>query len=379
MENGRKRVKTWLLGAVLVVQLILLLAHGFLYFTWTAFWPSLGPAGRVDLGIALLILACVFVFATLLSFRYSNPAVALFYHASAIWLGFSNFLFLAAIATWPVWLIVRLAHADAPQARMWTSGSLTALAIAAGIYGLVNARVIRVRRHTVRLPNLPDAWRGRRAVLLSYLHLGNINGIAFSRRVAQQIARLEPDIVFLPGDLFDGTHVDADRLLAPFGELKPPLGIYYSTGNHEEFGDPARYTEPVARAGFRVLASERVTVDGLDIVGLAHHDSVDPWRMRTLLEHMNLDGVRPSILLNHVPSYLAVVEQAGVSLQLSGHTHRGQIFPYNLLARRVFGRFVHGLNRLDSLQVYTSSGAGTWGPPMRVATSPEIVALEFDG
>jgi predicted MPP superfamily phosphohydrolase len=85
----------------------------------------------------------------------------------------------------------------------------------------------------------------------------------------------------------------------------------------------------------------------------------------------------PSILLNHVPSRLPIVERAGISLQLSGHTHGGQFAPFNWLTRRIFGKFTHGLHRFGALQVYTSTGAGTWGPPMRVGPAPEIVLLTF--
>jgi predicted MPP superfamily phosphohydrolase len=99
--------------------------------------------------------------------------------------------------------------------------------------------------------------------------------------------------------------------------------------------------------------------------------------LRNLLESLQLSRAEPCILLSHVPSRLPVVEQTGVSLQLSGHTHAGQIFPFTWFVRRAFGRFTYGLQRFGSMQIYTSSGAGTWGPPMRVGTYSEIVLLKF--
>lgn len=371
-------MKRWPLLGISVVQLILFLAHWFLYDTWIVFWPGLSAAGRTDLRIALLVLAFSFVPAALLSFRSSNPLLRLFYNSAVIWLGFLNFLFLAAVASWPVWGIVWLAGGRGADVRPWISGSLSGIAVLAAVYGLVNARSIRIRRQKVRLPNLPESWRGRRAVLLSDLHLGNVNGVRFARRIARMAARLVPDIVFLPGDLFDGVKTDPERLLAPLSELQPPLGVYFCTGNHEEFGDARHYTEPIARAGIRVLQNEKVMVDGVHIAGVSYHDSMQPIRLRNLLEGMHLNGGHPAILLNHVPSRLPIVERAGVSLQLSGHTHGGQIFPYNWITQRVFGEFTYGLNSFGALQIYTSYGAGTWGPPMRVGTHPEIVALEFE-
>ena len=371
-------MKAWPLVGVSVVQLILFLAHCFLYITWIAFWPGLSPAACAGLRIALTVLAFTFVPAALLSFRFSNPLLSLYYKAAVIWLGFLNFLFIAAVVSWPVWGVAWLAGAHTPQARMWISGTLTVLAVLAGIFGIVNARWIRIRRVNVQLPNLPASWRGRRAVLLTDLHLGNVNGVGFAHRMMRLATRIRPDVVFLAGDLFDGVKADFDRLLAPLSELKPPLGFYFCSGNHEEFGDPRHYMEPITRAGIRVLDNEQVTVDGVHIAGVCYRDASQPIRLRALLEGMSLNGGHPSILLHHVPSRLPIVEQAGVSLQLSGHTHGGQLFPYNWITQRVFGKFTYGLHRFGALQVYTSYGAGTWGPPMRVGTHPEIVALEFE-
>ncbi len=228
------------------------------------------------------------------------------------------------------------------------------------------------------LPGLPEIWRSRKAVLLSDLHLGNINGAGFSRRIVTLVANLQPDIVFIPGDLFDGTMADLDRMVAPFKELSPPFGVYFSNGNHEEFGGTPLYLAAVARAGIHVLNNEKVIVDGLQIASVPFGDSTSPIRLRSTLEGLRLSPNEATILLNHMPSRLPIVERAGVSLQLSGHTHGGQLFPFTWLTRRVFGKFTHGLHRFGELQVYTSTGAGTWGPPMRVGTHPEIVLLEFE-
>jgi predicted MPP superfamily phosphohydrolase len=182
----------------------------------------------------------------------------------------------------------------------------------------------------------------------------------------------------LPGDFFDGTPVDPDRLASPFNALSPPLGIYLSTGNHDEFGDLPRYLRALTRAGVRVLSNEMVNVDGLYIVGIPYHDSTSILRARATLEGLRLDVDQPTILLNHVPNRLPIVEQAGVSLQLSGHTHGGQIIPFTWFTRRAFGKFTYGLHQFGALQVYTSCGVGTWGPPMRVGTCPEIVLITFE-
>lgn len=373
-------MKAWPTLGIVVVQVFLLLAHAFMFFTWTWFWPGM-PAGVArGLGVAVLLLSFTFVSAALLSFRHTSLPIRSFYIAAVLWLGFANFLFIAAVLSWPVWWLLHLAgvHPASAPLRSWVNGTLTGAGLLAGFYGIVNARLIRIRKHRVRLNHLPESWRGRTALLMTDLHLGNINGVRFSRRMVRIAERLRPDIIFLPGDLFDGVQADLDGLLEPFRALKPPLGIYFCTGNHEEFGDPIHYIEPIARAGIRVLKNERVTIDGMYIAGLSYRDTTHPARVKSLLEGMHLNSGHPSILLHHVPSRLPIAEKAGVSLQLSGHTHCGQIFPYNWITYRVFGKFTYGMQRFGELQVYTSSGAGTWGPPMRVGSQPEVVALEFE-
>jgi hypothetical protein len=130
--------------------------------------------------------------------------------------------------------------------------------------------------------------------------------------------------------------------------------------------------------GVRVLNNEKVTIDGLQIVGIHYRESVNPQLFRSILRRASLDSGRASILLTHAPDRPAVAEEEGVSLQLSGHTHGGQFLPYTWIASRVYGRFVHGLSRIGNLLVFTNWGAGTWGAPMRVGTKPEIVLIRFE-
>ena len=376
-------MKAWPVVPILVIQAILLLAHWFLCSTWMAFWPGLGPSVVGELRLVVLILAFSFVAASLLSFRYSNPFVDFIYWLASVWLGFLNFFFFASLLLWLAWFALRFSHLAAHPSAVRHVLAVVFYAIAAllAIYGLINARIIRIRRISVDLPNLPANWRGRRAVLISDLHLGPINGIRFCRRMVAMISRLRPDIVFLPGDLFDGTKADLARLLTPFQTLTPPLGIFFSTGNHEEFTASAHYIEAIARAGLRVLANEQVIIDGLPIAGVEYHASSSPLRMKAAMDSLrsnDADRTRLGILLNHAPTRLPIVEQAGFSLQLSGHTHGGQFLPFTWITRSIFGPFTTGLHRFGKLQVYTSTGAGTWGPPMRVGSAPEIVLLTFE-
>jgi uncharacterized protein len=372
-------LKAWPALAICIIQVILCLAHWLIFSTCVAFWPGLIPAAVTELRWAMLLLAFSFIATSLLAFRFSNFAVRFVYWLASVWLGFLNFFFWASLLVWMVWFALRLAlsPAQAASVRPLVAGTLYAIAALMGFYGLLNARNIRVRRIEMQLPNLPASWRGRRAVLLSDLHLGPINGVEFCRRIVAKARSFQPDVVFLPGDLFDGTKADLDKLVAPLKELTPPLGIYFSTGNHEEFTDPTHYIEAITRARIRVLGNELVNVDGVQVAGVFYHDSSSPLRMKTVLDGMRLDRERPSILLNHAPARLPTVEQAGFNLQLSGHTHGGQLLPFTWITNSIYGRFTKGLNHFGALQVYTSTGAGTWGPPLRIGARPEMVFITF--
>jgi uncharacterized protein len=372
-------LKAWPILGIVVVQAFLCLAHWFLYDTWIAFWWPLTPTATLGLRIGLIVLSAIFIFAAMLGFRHSHWLVALTYQIAAIWLGLLNFFVLAACLAWIIDFALRFAlpYSARMHARHQIASILFATVVLAALYGILNARIIRIRRIRIQLERLPDTWRGRTALLISDLHLGNINGVRFARRIAALATRLAPDVVFFPGDLYDGTKADPGTIAAPLFDLHPPFGVFFVSGNHEEFGGATHYTEALDHAGFCVLDNERIVIDGLQVIGVHYSSSNYPIQLRQFLMNLHLIDGPASILLQHVPNRLPIVEQAGVSLQLSGHTHGGQVFPFSWLTRRAFGKFTHGLQRFGSLQVLTSSGAGTWGPPMRVGTHSEVVLITF--
>jgi uncharacterized protein len=321
-------------------------------------------------------LSVSFVVATLLAHRYFNRPVRFFYRMASVWLGALNFFFVAACLCWMVSLVVRLSGVGVSLQSI--AVTLFGFAILASIYGIINAASIRVKRIKVKLPGLPVSWRGRWAALVTDTHLGHVKGYAFLSQIVTKLRHLSADVVFFSGDLFDGTKVDAQGLVSPLLQLSPRFGSYFVTGNHEEFSDPTKYLDALKRSGVRVLHNEKVNLDGLQVLGVPYSESGDSRQLQSILENAELDRDRASVLLAHVPQGLAIAERQGISLQLSGHTHGGQIFPFTWFTSRIFGEFTYGLKRFGELLVYTSSGAGTWGPPMRVGTQPEIVLIQFE-
>ena len=361
-----------------IVQTILFLAHWFLYWSWGRFFGE--PLRAVAVKVAFAILSVTFVSASLWGWYSFRPLVRFLYVVSAVWLGFASFLLWAAYLTWTLYGLATLSRAG------WELRSMAAVflvgAIVVAVYGLLNATWPRVTRITVTLPNLPPQWRGRTAALVSDLHLGHVRNVRFVRRVVNKIIILQPDIALVAGDLYDGVAGDFERLAQPWTALvessqAAPLGVYYIAGNHEEFYRHAEYLPPLLGTGIRILNNEKVEIDGLQLLGVHYRDAVSPEHYRALLQSLEVDRSRASVLLLHAPVRLPISEEEGISLQLSGHTHGGQFFPWTLVARRVWKQFNHGLQRHGNLQVYTTYGAGTWGPPFRVATRPEIVLLTF--
>lgn len=362
---------------IAIVQTILFLTHFLLYETWIFAGFAVGSFW---LKLALAVLSVSFVSASLLAWRYTGPLIRAIYKVAAIWLGLLSFLFLAVVAFWlalgAAWLVGLAPRflAFAP----WIAALLFGGAAAAGISGAINAAWTRITRITVRLANLPEAWRGRKAVLVSDLHLGHVRNGNFLRRIVAAVLREKPDAVFIAGDLYDGTAIDAKRAAEPLRELTAPQGVYFVAGNHEQFGDDAKYLRAVEAAGVRVLQNEKVDAAGLQIIGVPYRHATHTGHFASVLKKLNLDRNRASILLTHAPDHPQIAEAAGVSLQLSGHTHLGQFLPWSWLARRIYRQFVYGLSRIGRMQVFTSSGAGTWGPPLRLGSNPEIVLLQFE-
>ena len=243
-------MKAWPVLGIFIIQVILFLAHWFLYPTWIAFWRAPRLTTVRTLRIVLFVLAFSFVAASLLSFRFYNPW-SLPLPVRGRLAGLSQFPFLGSLLAWLVWY------------GWLVSGSVQTRChpalIAGSLYAWPFSRVFTAYStpaysrppDPVSLPGLPASWHGRKAVLISDLHLGTINGVRFCRRVVAIATGFTRTSSFIPGDLFDGTKANLDQLVAPFKELTPPFGIYFSTGNHEEFADQEHYIEAIKRAGIR--------------------------------------------------------------------------------------------------------------------------------
>jgi len=262
--------------------------------------------------------------------------------AAAVWVGLLSFLFLAAVFSWIIFGVARLAGLNMSGPHLNFHRMVECCSVLPqwpGIYAVFNASWTRITRTTVRLANLPLAWRGRKAALISDVHLGHVRNGSFLRRMVAKILREEPDAIFIAGDLYDGTAIDAGRAAEPLNKLAAPHGVYFVAGNHEQFGDDSKYLRAIAAAGVRVLNNEKVEVDGLQIIGVPYRNALGDGQFASVLHGVRLDRDRASILLTHAPDHPEIAEAAGISLQLSGHTHLGQFIPWSWMARRIYRQF----------------------------------------
>ncbi len=355
----------------LVLQLILFLLHFMIYEVIGA---AFGVHGFIP-ALILGILSLTFISASLLAAAGNNMAIRIYYRISAIWFSLVPPLcgacaaFVAMMDLFPVfgWTIMPF------MAGVISFGA----AIAVSLYGIWNGARLQVRRVTVSLPNLPRAWRGKRLVFFSDVHLGDVYGKNFTKRIVQRVRLLDPTMVVIGGDLFDGMKCDARSLVMPFKDLHPARGIYFVSGNHEYIRDSELFFSAIRSVGIVILHNEKVNLDGMDLIGVDWSDTDKPDDFAAVLERLHLQKGQPNILLRHAPDNLHVAERAGISLQLSGHTHHGQFWPLSLATRYFYQGFDYGLHYFGRMALYTSSGIGTWMSPFRFGTKAEIVAIEF--
>jgi predicted MPP superfamily phosphohydrolase len=235
-----------------------------------------------------------------------------------------------------------------------------------------------LKRVRIPLSRLPPGLEGFTLVQLTDIHVGPTIGRDFIESLVERTNALSPDVVAITGDLVDGSVEELGPLVEPLRHLKARHGVYFVTGNHEYLSGVEAWLAFLPTLGIRVLANERVrltTPEGaLELAGV--HDVTaerfHPAHRSDLSRALEgRDASLPLLLLAHQPKSAPEAARAGVDLQLSGHTHGGQLFPFSLLVR-LDTPFVRGLYRVEDLQLYVSCGTGYWGPPMRLGTEAEI-------
>lgn len=290
----------------------------------------------------------------------------------SLWAGLLFYLLGAAI----IFVILKKILPQASPRLLAGLGFLVAVILS--LIGLFQAISPKVAHYNVALENLPDYWQEKRIVQLSDIHLdGGVYGPRFLGNLVQRVNNLEPDLVVLTGDTFDGKPTDFASLIKQLGKLEATDGIFYVFGNHEYYLDTKNLEKMLREEGIVVLNDRAVMLDGLELVGWAYHEEDADVYVRPEIDNLSLDEGQPRLLLKHVPEDIDASQLLGIDWQLSGHTHNGQLFPLNFLTRLIFGPYNYGWHEIGDLKLYTTSGIGTWGPALRTFNRSEIPVFDL--
>jgi uncharacterized protein len=356
------------------------------YIGWRLLPALSGPLG-IWPGVLILLAACALVPLAVRARTFQDRRLA----DILAWIGLTAMGFLSTLF---VMMLLRdvflaMAHLLLPAERAavlttpsaWLTLGLTALF---AVIGFAVARRPRLVELDIPIANLPPALQGFAIAQISDLHVGPTIKRGFVERIVSRVNHLNADLIAITGDLVDGSVADLSAHTAPLAGLAARHGVFFVTGNHEYYSGERAWTTELRRLGLTVLKNQHVVLHhngaSLVLAGVtdytAHH--FDPAQRSDPAAALSGHpaGVGAKILLAHQPSTAAAAADAGYDVQISGHTHGGQFWPWNLFVG-YFQPFTSGLNRLKNLSVYVSRGTGYWGPPNRFMVPAEITRIRL--
>lgn len=302
-----------------------------------------------------------------------------------VWLGFTFLLLTATAATdAALWLLGAASSAPQDDPSLFRARALLVGTVGSAMAAVALRQGLRapgVRRVEVALARWPRALDGFRIVQISDVHIGPLLDRRFAATVAERVNALSPDLVAVTGDLVDGSVARIGDEVEPFGAIRARHGVYFITGNHDFYSGADAWVARIRALGWNALRNERVAIGdagaSFDLAGVDDHHGamLGPGEGEDLARALDgRESERPVVLLAHDPNTFKRASQYGVDLQISGHTHGGQIWPFRHLVR-LSTPWVAGLYRLGASAVYVSRGTGFWGPPMRLGAPAEITEL----
>ncbi len=373
-----------LAGLFFISLLALGVAAGHYYLAQRLiFEPGFSPGVTRGLSVLLIGLALTLIVEPIAP-RVLRPRYArILVWPSVIWMGFA---FIAVIALGAsdglLWMLGATGSGDPASVSRVRAALVVGVAFSVGLTALRSGLAPpRLRRVELRLPRWPKALDGFRIVQISDIHIGPVLGKEFAASIVKRVNALEPDLIAVTGDLVDGGVEPLRDEVEPFARLEAPQGVFFVTGNHDYLSGADPWVARARELGMHVLRNQRVRLGdepaAFDLAGVEDHHARylggDPGEDL----HAALDGRdhgRALILLAHDPSTFKQARRMGIDLQLSGHTHGGQIWPFNYVVRLVIP-YVAGHYRDGDAQLYVSRGTGFWGPPMRLFAPAEITEL----
>jgi len=375
------------------IALIFLTHFGVYHFFLTVFDVDQIKIKKI-VGVVFFLLSFSFFGSMIIVRLWENPLSRSFYAFSGIWIGFLvNFLLFYAL--FGIFLLL-FKFAGLNLNLLLIGRALFVLAIMYACFGVYNVFHPRIKNIDIVIDNLPENWKGKKIVQISDLHLGKVLGNRFLSDIVDKVNRTDPDAIVITGDLFDGVDGNLDGFTDKLSELKSKKGVFYVTGNHEIYLGVGEAISALEKTNIRFLDDEVVDLDGLQIIGISFPAFGETKDGKKIIEENKIfDPKKPNILLYHSPTNIFAdkdnnghsdiyfspdvnfddAKDLGINLQLSGHTHKGQIFPFDFVTRLIYGKYNYGLHKEGDFSIYTTSGTGVWGPTMRTGSRSEIVVI----
>ncbi len=319
-----------------------------------------------------LLSSALFIGSLLLS-NASNPPnfLPFIYQYGAVWIGVMVTILVTSFLALFVALLFRLTYTS-----WWHVGIFIGGIIILNIIGLYTSFHPRIVEYSVTL-KWQHNWHGKKMVMIADTHYGNIYNQKEAKKLVETINTIAPDIVLIPWDFFDGPTIDFDAVAGEFTSIQAPYGVLFSNGNHEEYRNTSPILAALEKANIKILNNKKLTIDGVDFIGVTYHDTETKAGLESTLKNIKLNQNTPNILLKHKPTLHSTLQNYPIDLVVSGHTHRGQMWPFSLIAWSVYWKYVHGINKDTNLTSITTSGVGTWWAPQRVGTRGEVVVIHI--
>jgi hypothetical protein len=211
------------------------------------------------------------------------------------------------------------------------------------------------------------------------VHLGHIYRANFMQDITRKVNSIHPEMVLITGDLFDGMDGDLSSFVKPLNDIQAKEGVFFITGNHETYLGIDKVLPILQETRVRYLKDEVADIDGLKLIGLDYPDRGEKKDIVATLRALENDfSGQPNILLYHSPTNIKQFAASGVDLQLSGHTHVGQIFPFEYITQLIYQGYDYGLHQIGNYTLYSTNGVGTWSPAVRTGNTPEIVVITLE-
>ncbi|MGM0787053.1 MAG: metallophosphoesterase [Thermodesulfobacteriota bacterium] len=374
---------------------LMLCMHYAVFKSLMLFFRISRPQVKILLYAAMVVLSFSFITAFSLIHWKENFWTVNWYRFAGTWTAFVIHCLAAVAAAWIVIIAARLAGVRLPSKAIGAAVVCVTLFLTA--YGIWASYHPVVRQVTAKVATLPENWENSTIIHLSDIHLGHFYKSGFAGRITEAVNSLDPDLVLITGDILDGMGGPFSKNLEPLCGLSSKHGVFFVTGNHEHYVGIEKSLSILEKTPFRILNNEAVEINGLEIVGVSYPGIDDISQIKNFRPEKTPGTVRISMF--HTPTEMGKDKKnmgqqhfanywmpdtsykmnikTQADLQLSGHTHHGQIFPVNLLTRLLYRGYDKGLKKINGTYLYVSAGTGSWGAPVRTTGRPEIAAIKL--